>query len=227
MTDIASRVERSEPKLKLKWDMLLAYLLLVCVSVVVLIPLVWMLLSSLKTLNEVYDFSWLPKVPQFRNYPDGLEELQFKRYFLNSIVITVTNVVFGSLVASMSAYAFARLDFRGKNILFALVISTMMLPFAAIMIPSFVLFRYLGWINTYAVMTIPLILAVPAFYIFLMRQFFLTIPRELDDAAKIDACSFYKIFWYILFPLPPVVIFFIFQRYFIKLGSELSGLTTK
>ena len=76
-------------------------------------------------------------------------------------------------------------------------------------------------------MTIPLILAVPAFYIFLMRQFFLTIPRELDDAAKIDACSFYKIFWYILFPLPPVVIFFIFQRYFIKLGSELSGLTTK
>ncbi len=177
------------------------YLILSAVALSVLVPLFWMAMASLKKLTEVYQFTWLPKVPQWRNYIDGLTVMGFSRYFLNSAVITIVNVAGESAVAAMAGFAFARLEFRGKKVLFALVLSTMMLPFAAIMIPSFVLFRYLGWIDTYTVMTVPAILAAPAFHIFLMRQFFMTIPRELDEAAKMDACGWYRIFWSILLPL--------------------------
>jgi ABC-type glycerol-3-phosphate transport system permease component len=271
---------------------LLVYLILSLAALTVLVPLFWMAMASLKKLTEVYQFSWLPRVPQWRNYMDGLEVMGFSRYFLNSSIITVLNVVGESAVAAMAGFAFARLDFPGKKALFALALSTMMLPFAAIMIPSFVLFRMLGWIDTYTVMTVPSILAAPAFHIFLMRQFFLTIPRELDEAAKMDACGWYRIFWSILLPLsrpalttvaiyafmghwgelmravlflnsatmrtvpmglallnmqreeptlalhlmmsnsvlytlPPIVLYLVFQKYFTRLGSELRGISVK
>lgn len=182
------------------WDGLV-YLADAAVALVVLVPLFWMLGSSLKTQNEVFSFSWLPAVPQWKNYIDGLTVLDFGRYFFNSVVITAVNVIGASIVASMAGFVFARLAFPGKTIMFTLVLSTMMIPFAAIMIPSFIIFRILHWINTYAVMTVPSILAAPAFFVFLMRQFFMTIPRELDDAAKIDGCSIYGIYWNILLPL--------------------------
>jgi multiple sugar transport system permease protein len=271
---------------------LAAYIIVSIVAIMIIIPLIWLIGASLKTLPEISTFAWFPRVPQWRNYIDGLTEMNFARYFFNSIYITVINVVGGSLVAAMAGYAFGRLRFPGRNFLFGLVLSTMMLPFAAIMIPSFVVFRTLRWIDTYTVMTVPFILAVPAFYIFLMRQYFLTIPRELDDAAKMDACGYYRIFWSILLPLckpalttvaiyvfmanwgnliravlflnsanmrtvpvglallnlqleepalkvhlmlsnsvlyivPPLIIFIVFQKYFTKFGSELSTMTAK
>jgi len=258
----------------------------------IIIPLIWLVGASLKTLPEIANFAWFPRVPQWRNYIDGLTEMNFARYFFNSAYIAVINVIGGSFVAAMAGYAFGRLQFAGRNIMFGLVLSTMMLPFAAIMIPSFVIFRTLRWIDTYTVMTVPFILAVPAFYIFLMRQYFLTIPRELDDAAKMDACGYYRIFWSILLPLckpalttvaiyafmanwgnliravlflnsadmrtvpiglallnlqleepalkvhlmlsnsvlyivPPLIIFIVFQKYFTRFGSELSSMTGK
>ena len=121
-------------------------------------------------------------------------------------MITTANVAGDAAVSSMAAYAFARLEFPGRRVVFGVVLATMMLPFAAIMIPSFVLFRYLGWIDTYTVMIVPTVLAAPGFHIFLMRQFFMTIPRELDEAAKMDACGWYRIFWSILLPLSAPVV---------------------
>ena len=184
-----------------RWQFLSAQIVLWIVTIIVLAPIVWMLLSSLKTRNEVFHFSWFPEVPQWHNYIEALRTMNFARYFLNSVFITTVNVVGGTLVASMAGYAFARLEFPGKKIVFAVVIGTMMLPLAAAMIPSFILFRYLNWIDTYMVMTIPVILATPGFFIFLMRQYLMSIPKELDDAAIIDGCGFYRIFWSILVPL--------------------------
>ena len=167
----------------------------------VLIPLFWMVSASLKTQNEVYDFAWLPRVPQWHNYVVGLTTFQFGRYFFNTILVTGINVVAGGIVASWTAFALARLEFPGRNLIFALVLGTMMLPFAAYMIPSFVLFRWLGWIDTYTVLTVPFFLAVPGFFVFLIRQYYMTIPREFDDSAKMDGCNFFKIYWYLLLPL--------------------------
>ena len=167
----------------------------------VLIPLFWMVSASLKTQNEVYDFAWLPRMPQWHNYVVGLTTFQFGRYFINTILVTGINVVAGGIVASWTAFAMARLEFPGRNLIFALVLGTMMLPFAAYMIPSFVLLRWLGWIDTYTVLTVPFFLAVPGFFVFLIRQYYMTIPREFDDSAKIDGCNFFKIYWYLLLPL--------------------------
>ena len=124
-------------------------MVVVAIVLAVLIPLFWMVSASLKTQNEVYDFAWLPRVPQWHNYLVGLTTYQFGRYFLNTILVTGINVIAGGLVASWTAFALARLDFPGRNLIFAVVLGTMMVPFAAYMIPSFVLFRWLGWIDTY------------------------------------------------------------------------------
>ena len=130
------------------------YLVVVAIVLAVLIPLFWMVSASLKTQNEVYDFAWLPRVPQWHNYVVGLTTFQFGRYFINTILVTGINVIAGGIVASWTAFALARLEFPGRNMIFALVLGTMMLPFAAYMIPSFVLFRWLGWIDTYTVLTV-------------------------------------------------------------------------
>ena len=177
------------------------YAIVLLILAVVLIPLVWMILSSLKTQNEIYNSNWLPQDPQWPNYLVGLTTFNFGRYFLNTIFVTGVNVIMGALIASLIAFSLARLRFPGRNVLFGLVLSTMMLPFAAYMIPSIVLYRWLRWINTYTVLTVPFFLAVPGFYIFLMRQYYMGIPREFDEAAKIDGCSFYGIYWHIVLPL--------------------------
>lgn len=177
------------------------YLVVIGIVAAVLVPLFWMVSASLKTQNEVYNFAWLPREAQWQNYLVGLTTFQFGRYFFNTILVTGINVIAGGIVASWTAFALARLEFPGRNLIFAVVLGTMMLPFAAYMIPSFVLFRWLGWIDTYAVLTVPFFLAVPGFFVFLMRQYYMTIPRELDDSAKIDACNFFQIYWHLLLPL--------------------------
>lgn len=179
----------------------LTYGIVLLILALVLIPLLWMILSSLKTQNEIYNSNWLPQEAQWQNYLVGLMTYNFGRYFLNTILVTGVNVIMGVLIASLTAFSLARLRFPGRNALFGIVLSTMMLPFAAYMIPSFVLYRWLGWIDSYIVLTVPFFLAVPGFYIFLMRQYYMGIPREFDEAAKIDGCSFYGIYWHIVLPL--------------------------
>jgi|TARA_B110000116_G_C16799675_1_gene569375 multiple sugar transport system permease protein len=177
------------------------YGIIFIILILVLVPLLWIFLASLKTQNEIYQFKWLPDDAQWGNYLEAWTTLNFGRYFFNTIFISGINVVMGAFVASFTAFALARLNFPGRNILFGLVLSTMMLPFAAYMIPSFFLFRWLGWIDTYTVLTVPFFMAVPGFYIFLMRQYYMSIPREFDEAAKIDGCGPFRIYWYIVLPI--------------------------
>ena len=170
-------------------------------AIVALLPFFWMISTSLKNIQDIGNIppDWIPNPLVTQNYADVWNELPFLNFFWNSTYITLTTVVGQLLICSLSAYAFARLEFRGRDKLFYLYLATMMIPGQVTLIPAFVLMRWLGWIDT------PLALIVPglssAFGTFLLRQFFLTIPRELEDAAKIDGEGLFGIYWRIILPL--------------------------
>ncbi len=182
-----------------------AYFILVAGSISMIAPFLWMLTTSLKQSGDVFTASahwwreWIPCSFVWENYAKVPNVVPFFRFYLNSIFVTVC-VTFGQvLTSSMAAYAFARLKFPGRDKIFFGYIATMMLPGAVTMIPVFILLRYLGWIDTYQAVILPGIFT--AYGTFMLRQFFLTLPKELEDAAKIDGCSLFGIFWKIILPL--------------------------
>jgi len=185
----------------------LLYAIILLGGAFVLVPFAWTLSTSLQSVSELYQIPkrWIPRPPQFANYREVLTQVPFGLYYYNTLKITVLSIVGTLASSSLVAYAFARLRFPMKGLLFVLVISTTMIPIQVLIIPRFVLFRTLGWLNTH----LPLI--VPAFFgdaigIFLFRQFYLTIPRELDQAATIDGCGLFAIYARIILPLSrPVV----------------------
>jgi multiple sugar transport system permease protein len=183
----------------------LAYHALLCAaSLAMLYPLLWMLASSFKPEDEIFgNASLWPSSFSLDSYVRGWSGLQvsFGRFFLNSLVISVLSVIGNVLSCSLAAYAVARLEFRGKNFWFALMLGTLMLPYHVTLIPQYILFLGLGWIDTFLPLVVPKFLAVDAFFIFLLVQFFRGLPRELDEAAKIDGCSAFGIYWRIILPL--------------------------
>lgn len=180
----------------------LAYTLLTVLGVVFAIPFLWMLSSSLKVEADVwlYPPKWIPNPIMWANYPEALEYMHFPRLLYNTLFITVTNMAGLLLSCSLVVYGFARFRFPGRNALFMVLLATMMLPGQVTMIPLFIVFKHLGWLNTYKPLIVPSFFG-NAFYIFLLRQFVMTIPTELDDAAKIDGCSYVGIWWRIILPL--------------------------
>lgn len=179
-----------------------AYVLLVAGAIVFVLPFLWMLTTSLKTARGVLTFppEFLPTSFEWRNYVDGWTILPFGRYLLNTLLVTVLAVA-GNLVSCvLPAYAFARLRARGRPIMFAAMLATMAIPAEVTLVPQFILFSELGMVNTYWPLILPAWFG-SAFFIFMLRQFFLTIPRELDDAARIDGASDLRILWSILLPL--------------------------
>jgi len=166
-------------------------------------PLLWMVLGSFKTyadLSTIPPRVW-PSKFYWQNYPDAWTIVPFGRYFINTIIITVVNIVGILGSCSLVAYGFARQRFWGRNFFFAMMLSTMMLPSWVTLIPQFLVFHAIGWVNTWYPLTVPAFFATSASYIFLMRQFFLTLPIELDEAAELDGCSKFGIYWRILMPL--------------------------
>jgi ABC-type glycerol-3-phosphate transport system permease component len=180
----------------------LAYSLLVIGSIVFLLPFLWMVSTSLKVSSEVFAYppSFLPSSFQWRNYLDGWTALPFNTFLRNSLIITCTNVVGNLLSCSLVAFGFARLRARGRGLLFLLVLGTMMIPNEVTMVPRFILFKELHWVNTLLPLTVPAWFGY-AFFIFLLRQFFMSIPHELDEAAYIDGASYFRIYWNIILPL--------------------------
>jgi len=179
------------------------YLILIFLSMLALLPLLWMVSTSLKDPKAVFAFppQWIPKPIVWYNYVEALTFLPFGRYFANTLFITVTSIVGVLLSASLAAYAFARLRAPWKNTLFLLILSPMFLPGQVTMIPLFILYKYLGWIDTYKPLIVPAFFGGGAFNIFLLRQFFGTLPLELDQAARIDGCGEFGILWRIIVPL--------------------------
>jgi len=183
----------------------LAYHVLLCAaSLAMLYPLLWMLASSFKPENEIFGSASLwPSSFSLEAYWRGWKglDVSFGRFFLNSLVIAVLSVIGNVITCSLAAYAVARLQFRGKKFWFALMLGTLMLPYHVTMIPQYILFLGLGWIDTFLPLVVPKFLAVDAFFIFLLVQFFRGLPRELDEAAEIDGCSAFGIYWRIILPL--------------------------
>jgi multiple sugar transport system permease protein len=182
---------------------LLAFLLLVAGAITMLVPFVWMLDTSIKDPGEIFLYPprWIPSTWRWQNYAEALTILPFGQWFFNTVYITVVASLGQVLSASLVGYAFARLRAPGRDFLFMLVIGTMLLPEQVTMVPVFLIFRSLNWIDTWNPLIVPAWLGGGAFFIFLCRQFFMTIPLELDDAAKIDGCGALRIYWQIILPL--------------------------
>ena len=166
-----------------------------------LLPFFWMVTTSLKTHIETMrvPIQWLPTVPQWRNYTDALSVAPFGRYFFNSFVMAITTTVGEVFTTILAAYAFAKMRFAGKGVLFAILLGTLMIPGQMLLIPNYVTINRLGWHDQYQALIIPWLASV--FGIFLLRQFFRSIPDELHDAAKIDGCSRFRFLWRIVVPL--------------------------
>jgi ABC-type glycerol-3-phosphate transport system permease component len=181
---------------------LATHALLIGGLVLVFFPIAWALSTSLKPYGDIFLYPpiWIPDPIQWQNYPDAMTYVPFPRYFRNTALITALDIIGKLLTCSLVAFAFARLRWWGRDVLFVVMLSTLMLPTQVTLIPQFVLYKELGWVDTFLPLLIPNFFGGP-FMTFLLRQFFLTIPPELDDAARIDGCSSWGIFWRIIMPL--------------------------
>ncbi|WP_435169100.1 carbohydrate ABC transporter permease [Falsirhodobacter sp. 1013] len=188
-----------------KLNSTLRHALLIAVCFMMIYPILWMLSGSLRPAEELFggDAGLIPSQVTVSAYPDGWFGLQvsFGRFFVNSLIIAVLSTVGNVVAASLVAYAFARLQFFGRGFWFALMLGTLMLPYHVTLIPQYVLFRNLDLVNTWWPLILPKYFAVDAFFIFLMVQFFRGIPKELDEAARMDGCSAWRIYWKIILPL--------------------------
>jgi ABC-type glycerol-3-phosphate transport system permease component len=187
---------------------LLTYLVILGMGAFVSVPFIWMLSASLKDESQIFASPpiWIPVPVHWHNYPEALVLLPFGTFLKNSAIVTGAAMVGEILSCSLVAYGFARLRFPGKGPLFICVLATILLPIYAIAIPRFILFRTLGWTNTLLPLTVPAFFGGSAFFIFLFRQFFLTIPFELEDAARIDGASTLTCYSRIILPMSKPVL---------------------
>jgi len=181
--------------------MSLTHALLILGAIVMVFPFYWMIVTSFKPMAEAVQVppTLIPHQWAFSNYREAWESVPFARYFLNTIFISVAVTAGVILTSALAAHTFARMEFVGKNVVFAGLLGTMMIPFEVILIPDFVIIKNLGWYNTYQAMIVPW--AANVFSIFLLRQFFMTIPQELHEAAVLDGCSSWTFLWRVALPI--------------------------
>lgn len=200
--DTGPVMSAGERKLRVIWDRIGVRLFLIAMSVLFILPIYWMLITSLKSNEElgITPATIFPHDIQWGNYVEAFKAFPFATYFGNSLLITVLSVI-GSIVSNLIvAYGFACLDWRGRDKVFYVVLATLFIPFPIALIPTFDLFAWLHWINTFLPLVVPHFLG-SAFFIFLLRQFLLQIPREHLDAARIDGASEWRILWQVVFPM--------------------------
>ena len=179
------------------------YAILMGGAIIVLFPFLWTLSTSLKTPQQIYEIppQLIPDPIRFENYTDVLTDRPFGRWMLNSLFVVVVSTIGTLLSCSMAAFAFSRLRWPGRDKFFLVLLATMMLPDQVTLIPTFILFKELGWVNTYFPIALPAWFARNAFYVFLLRQFFMTIPLDLDDAARMDGANNLQVYWKIILPM--------------------------
>ena len=189
-------------KLKYYIGRTVIYTMLIVGACMYLFPFLWMISTSLKAPTELMTNppTWFPETPQWSNYIDALNYFPFWRYLLNSVFLVVMTMIGSIFSSALVGYAFARIEWPGRDIWFAILIATMILPNAVTMIPQFILFKNIGWTNSYLPLIVPAFTG-NAFNIFLLRQFFRTIPMQLTESARIDGCSEFGIFARIILPL--------------------------
>ena len=209
-TQPASRLTRRQRNLR---NSTLTHLVLLAGVVLMFVPLVWTLSTSLKSPGEVYQFppTWIPQEILWSNYVKAVTAIPFFLYLWNTVVITALSVIGKVISITLVAFSFARLRWWGRNFMFVVMLATMMLPPHITLIPQFIMFKWWGWINTFLPLVVPAFFGGP-YLTFLVRQYLLAIPRELDDAARIDGCSDFGLYWRIIMPLskPAILIVVIF-----------------
>jgi multiple sugar transport system permease protein len=216
MTDLTARTELEPPPTATGTDVteapprrgrgrsVLKHVLLIAASLLMIYPVVWMLVSSLRPTDVIFRTPglWLNDV-YLDNYAQGWTSLAnpFGHYMLNSAIVVIGAIAGNLLSCTLAAYAFARLQFRLKTLWFSIMLVTIMLPIHVVVVPQYILFNQLGWVNTFLPLIVPKFLATDAFFVFLMVQFIRGIPRELDEAARIDGCNHWQIFSRMMIPL--------------------------
>ena len=220
------------------------FVILCILSLGFLFPIMWAMTASVKPLGDVYQFppSLLIQHVQWSNYNQALSKLPFLRFMANTLIICVSSTSGQVLAASLVGYAFARLNWRGRDVWFIVLLATMMLPGQILLIPQYLLYQTLGWVDTYKPLIIPPWLGGGAFFIFLFRQFFKGIPKEMEEAARLDGTSEWRIYWHIFMPnakpvlatvgvmgfighwkdfMGPLIYLSDFQKYPISLGLQM------
>lgn len=174
---------------------------LLTVGLIFMLPFVWSISTSLKPLNDLFkpSPSLIPSVIRWENYRDVFENVTFLRFYANSIIVTVARTVGGVFIASLAGFAFARIRFPGRDIIFFILLAGLMVPDQVLIVPRFILMRQFGWLDTYIGLIVPLMFS--AFGVFLLRQFFMGIPKEFQEAATIEGANLFRIYWDIYLPL--------------------------
>ncbi|MCT9002417.1 carbohydrate ABC transporter permease [Microbacterium memoriense] len=187
------------------WQTVIWLVGLLALTAIVLYPLLWLFLSTFKPNSEFgQNMGLLPQAPTFDNYikvAEGIAGIPMWKFFANSLLLAVSAVVGTVLSSALAAYAFARIQFKGLGILFAAMIGTLLLPFHVVIIPQYILFNNLGLVDTFWPLILPKFLATEAFFVFLLVQFMRQMPRDMDEAARIDGAGHLRIFWAIILPL--------------------------
>lgn len=198
--------------------------LIIIGAILMLLPFLWMISTSFKDSVDVFKLPirWIPKRFNFDNYIRLFTEYKFQKYLFNSAFLSTTNIIGNVISCSLVAYGFAFQKFKYKKQLFMLVLATMMLPGEVIFFPQFILFNYIGWFGSLKPLWVPSFLG-NAFYIFLLRQYFLTIPNELLDSARIDGCSELKIFFKIVMPMSKPAIMVVVMYTFMATWNDFFG----
>ena len=206
-------------------ERVIVWTLLVLGALIMILPFLWLVSTSLKEQRQIFLYppQWIPNPIRWQNYPEALTSLPFARYTLNTLLVTSLTMIGVLLTSSLCAYGFARLRFPGRDLIFMVLLSTLMLPYAVIMIPQYIMFKYLGWIDTYLPLIVPFWFGGGIFNIFLLRQFFRTIPADLTEAARLDGASELRIWWQIILPLagPALAVVAIFT--FINSWNDFLG----
>ncbi len=182
------------------------YIALGATAVMVMLPYIWMVSTSLKGSEEVFAYppNWIPQAWRFQNYVDAWNAAPFGRYFFNSALAAVAVTVGQLITCSLAAFAFARMEFKGKSVVFTLFLSTTMISTQVTLVPSYLVLKNLHWLDTYQALIVPFL--ANAFGVFMMRQYFMTLPKELEEAAKLDGCGRLRFLWQILLPLSKPII---------------------
>jgi multiple sugar transport system permease protein len=186
-----------------RYGRFISYLLCFAGSFIMLLPLAWLFRSSIMTPGQIFAFppEWIPNPFAWQNYPEAVTTIPFLLYFKNTLFILIPTVLGTVVTATLAAYGFARLRWRGRDLVFNILLTTLMLPYAITLIPTFLLWARLGLINTTWPLVLPRWFGGGIFYIFLLRQFFRTIPRELDEAALLDGANRLQVLWHIIVPV--------------------------
>ena len=200
-------LSQSPARNRFPWErllrLLMRHVLALLLATVFFAPFLWTIFSSLKAGHEIYVFppKWLPEIPQWGNYVAVWQQVPFARFLVNTVTITVISLIGQVVTATLVAYGFARFKFPGRDLFFMLVMATLILPDEVTLIPRFILFKILGWLDSFLPLTVPSYFGGGAYFIFLLRQFIMTLPVELDEAAELDGASSLRVLVNILVPL--------------------------